>query len=381
MSTTPIKVGLIGVNPHRGWASFCHIPALQAVSDYEIRAVSTRPDLVEDVKKTYDFPLVFTDSEEMINHRDVELVVVAVRVPLHRDLVTAALSAGKHVYSEWPLGVELDQAVEMAEHARRAGVHTVVGLQNRVTPAINHVREMVASGELGEVLSTTMNVAAMSGNQIDVGNAYLADIDNGANMLSIALGQSGDALNHTLGEWRELSAVLANRIPELTVIETGESLAKTSHDQAAVIGTLHSGATASLHVRSTGAHEDSFHWEINGSRGHLVITAPGGSPGMFPLTVNYRAKGSDAPQELPIALPQIGDIPVGMPANNVALLYQWLSRDLREDSRTVPNFDDAVIRHRMLTAILKAEKTGDRQTYDAGAAVTVTESVGLVDCA
>jgi predicted dehydrogenase len=365
MTNPRIRVGVIGANPHRGWASFAHIPALRALSDYEIRAASTTSDVIEDVKNTYGIDLVFDNNAEMIAHPEVDLVVVAVKVPFHYELVTGALEAGKAVYSEWPLGVDLDEATTMADHARRAGVHTMIGLQNRLTPVISHVREMIAKGEIGEVLSTTMNVSAQSGTDVDQANAYLADIRNGANMLTIALGQSVDALNHSLGEWQDLAAVLANRIPELTVIETGERITKTSHDQAAVIGTLESGATASVHCRNTAAHEDSFHWEINGSDGYLVVTAPGGSPGIFPLTVHYRAKGDSDLRELPIALPQTEGIPAGSPANNVALMYARLAKDLREDTWTVPNFDDAVTRHRTLDAIVTAADTATRQSYQA----------------
>jgi predicted dehydrogenase len=241
----------------------------------------------------------------------------------------------------------------------------MIGLQNRATPVISQVRDMVAKGHLGEVLSTTMNVSAQSGTQVDQANAYLTDIRNGANMLTIALGQCVDALNYSLGEWQDLSAVLANRIPELTVIETGEAISKTAHDQAAVIGTLKSGATASVHCRSTAAHEDSFHWEVNGSEGHLVVTAPGGSPGIFPLTVRHRAKGDSELRQLPIALPQTEGIPAGSPANNVALMYGRLANDLRENTRTVPNFEDALTRHRMLATIETAANTGTRQSYEA----------------
>src|SRR5258708_37978087 len=135
--------------------------------------------------------LVFDNNAQMIAHPEVDLVVVTVKVPFHRELVTGALDAGKHVYSEWPLGVDLDEATAMADHARRAGVHTMIGLQNRSTPVISRVRDMVTRGELGEILSTTMNVSAQRGTQIDAANAYLPDIRNGANMRTIALRQSG----------------------------------------------------------------------------------------------------------------------------------------------------------------------------------------------
>jgi predicted dehydrogenase len=358
-------VGVVGLNPHRGWAGVAHVPALQALPDYEIRAASTSGRLVDDVKTAYGLDLVFDHSAELISRPDIDLVVITVKVPFHRELVTAALDAGKAVYSEWPLGLDLEEATGMTEHARRAGVRTVIGLQNRAAPAIGHVRDLVAKGQLGEILSTTMNVSAMHGSRIEAANAYLADVRNGADLLAVVVGQSVDALNHSLGEWQDLTAVLANRIPELTVIETGERIAKTAPDQAAVIGTLAGGATASVHGRIPAAHDNSFSWEINGSEGYLLVTAPGGSPGMYPLTVHHRAKGDSELRELSIDRPRIGDIPPDSLAYNVALMYSGFAKDLREGTSTVPTFDDAVTRHRMLAAIETAAEAGTRQTHSA----------------
>jgi len=364
MGNDRIRVGIVGLNPHRGWARVAHLPALRALPDYEIRAASTSSRLVDDVKDAYDLDLVFDNSTEMIQHPDVDLVVVTVKVPFHRELVTAALDAGKAVYSEWPLGVDLDEATGMAVHARRAGVRTVIGLQNRASPAIDHIRAMVAQGQLGEVLSTTMTLSSMGGTRTGEANAYLADIRNGATMLTIMLGQSVDALNYSLGEWRDLAAFLDTRVPALTVIETGEQIVKDAHDQAAVIGTLVGGATASVHSRSHTAHPGSFRWEINGSEGHLVVTAQGGSPGMYPLTVLHGGQGDSELREVSIDLPRIGDIPSDSWAYNIALTYSRLAKDMREGTRTVPSFDDAVTRHRMIAAIDAAAANGTRQSYE-----------------
>jgi hypothetical protein len=58
-----------------------------------------------------------------------------------------------------------------------------------------------------------------------------------------------DILNHVLGEFADLSAVSDLRRPLITIRETGDQILKTAADQIAVIGTLSSGATASIHIR------------------------------------------------------------------------------------------------------------------------------------
>src|SRR5207253_5807298 len=116
-------------------------------------------------------------------------------------------------------------------------------------------------------------------------NAYMLANSNGANLLTIAVGHSLDTLSYVLGEIAELSAVSALRRPLIKIEETGEEVTKTAADQIAVIGTLTSGATASVHVREAVAGGTGFLWEINGTDGTLRITADAPFPGIFPVTV------------------------------------------------------------------------------------------------
>jgi len=70
----------------------------------------------------------------MASHPDVDLLVVCVRVPGHRELVMAGLQAGKPVFCEWPLGANLAEAEEMAGLARQRSLKTIVGCRRAATP-------------------------------------------------------------------------------------------------------------------------------------------------------------------------------------------------------------------------------------------------------
>ena len=86
----------------------------------------------------------------------------------------AAIEAGKHVYCEWPLGRNTDEAVRMRDAANRKGVRHAVGLQGQVSPAINYTKDLIAEGYIGRVLSATMIGCAPNwGPSID--RAYQAD--------------------------------------------------------------------------------------------------------------------------------------------------------------------------------------------------------------
>ena len=155
-------------------------------------------------------------------------------------------------------------------------------MQGRQAPAIEFVQELLRDGYVGEVLSTTMVGLSIPGDAVVNANAYMLDNTNGANLLTIAVGHSLDTLNYVLGEFADLSAVSDLRRPLIKIEETGEEVVKTAADQIAVIGTLTSGATASVHVREAVAGGTGFLWEINGTDGTLRITADAPFPGSFP---------------------------------------------------------------------------------------------------
>src|SRR5438067_6715690 len=281
-----LGVGIVGVSPVRGWAATAHIPALRALPSYEIRALSAHnPESARAAGEAFGVSAVFSGHERLVTRPDVDVVAVTVKAPHHRELVTAALAAGKAVYCEWPLGRDLDDAQAMAKLAAARDIRTVVGLQGRQAPAIQFVQALLDDGYVGDVLSTTIVGLSLAGDTVIKANAYMLDNDNGANLLTIAVGHSLDTLNHVLGEFADLSALADLRRPRITIEETGEQRVKTAADQIAVIGTLESGATASVHVREAVAGGTGFLWEINGSDGTLRITADAAYPDIYPLTV------------------------------------------------------------------------------------------------
>jgi predicted dehydrogenase len=365
MTESTLGVGIIGVSPVRGWAATAHIPALRALPNYQVRALSAHSaESAREAGHVFGVSEVFSDHQQLVTQPDIDVVAVTVRVPHHRELVSAALAAGKAVYCEWPLGRDLDDARAMAALAAEQGVRTIVGLQARQAPAIEFVQELLRDGYVGEVLSTTMVGLSVLGDVLGQPNAYMLDNTNGANVLTIAVGHSLDILSYVLGEFADISAVSDLRRPLITIEETGEQIVKTAPDQIAVIGTLTSGATASIHVREAVAGGTGFLWEINGTEGTLRITADAAQPQIFPLSV-AGAKGRDEPAELavPAALtkrwPALASLE-GAPAYNVGRAYAAFAANIDNGSHTVPDFSDAVRRHEVIGAIESSAASGER---------------------
>src|ERR671918_1521058 len=124
-----VRLGFVGANVRSTWASQSHFPALLASPDVELTAVcTTRPESAEEARQAFGAKLAFHDFRAMVASPEIDAVAVVLRVPSHYEPTKAAINAGKHVYTEWPLGQSTAQAQEMADTARSKGVKTMVGL-------------------------------------------------------------------------------------------------------------------------------------------------------------------------------------------------------------------------------------------------------------
>jgi predicted dehydrogenase len=363
-ATGKIRVGIIGASPNRGFASVAHIPALRALSDFAIAAVcTTRQESAEATAHHFGIPLAFSDPEKLAQHPDVDLVVVTVKVPDHYRPVMAAIKAGKHVYCEWPLGRDTEEAQRMLDAAERRGVRHAAGLQGQWSPTIDYVKDLVADGYVGRVLAATMIGCAPNWG-VTLDRAYQADFANGANLMTITGGHQIDALCHCLGEFRELSAFAVSQRDRILAEDKGELIPLTSPDQLVVNGIVGDGAVVSFQIRGGMARCTEFLFEIHGSEGDLVLAATtGGSMQRQELSLHgAQGKGTKL-AELPIPA-KYRYVPDATPANspyNVAQLYVKLGESIRNRSPASPGFDAAVKRHRLIDAIVRASKTGQKQ--------------------
>src|SRR3984957_1511760 len=93
----------------------------------------------------------YKDYKELLANKTVECVIIATPTPTHKEIVLAALEAGKHVYCEAPLGGTIEDARAIAQAAKAAvKVNFQAGLQNRSDPNRNYVRGFIRSGALGK---------------------------------------------------------------------------------------------------------------------------------------------------------------------------------------------------------------------------------------
>ncbi len=350
-----LRVGIIGASAEGGWARDGHVPAVQALDGLAFIAVATNSQKTADASaRAFGVPAAFGSGMELIRAPDIDLVTVATRVPDHRDLVLAAIAAGKHVYCEWPLGRDVAEAEEMTAAARAAGVHVAVGLQLRGSPVVRRAREVIASGAIGRVLSVSVYSATVGfGPEVPAPFVYLEDPANFANLVTIQGAHTVDLAVAAVGALGDASALATAQYPEIRAGDNGEMRKRATFDHLLLQSRLAQGGTLSVAVAGGRPPATPSHLEVVGETGTLRLD--GGAPrgvqsGRLSLSLNGAPQHVDEGE-----LAAMSDA-----AANVAGVYAALRDDIAGGTATAAGFDHAVKLTRLITDLLASSRMGTR---------------------
>ncbi|OLF16894.1 Gfo/Idh/MocA family protein [Actinophytocola xanthii] len=352
-----IKVGVVGAS---GWAMSSHLPALAGLAEFEVTAVATTSQASADrVAAVHGVPHAFADAGTLVAHPDVDLVVVSVKAPEHATVIRAALGSGKHVLSEWPLGVDVEEARELTEAATVAGVRHAVVLQGHHSPDARFVADLLAEGRIGTVESAVLVAAGdpLGGSQIPPELAWSLDPAAGTSVLTIAAGHFLATLDRVMGPFSEVSARLPHPHDRVLVAGSGQGVASGVPSHVLLHGLLESGATASVTVHGGNRRSpDGFLLGLAGSKGTLTATPT--RPGNYMHWTDWEIRLGDETLAVPEFYRTIpADIPSGPPAN-IAALYLEIAHAIAEGRQPQPDFETALRHHRLLAAIERSAASG-----------------------
>src|SRR4051794_15351857 len=152
-----VGVGIVGLSAAGGWACRAHVPALHVLDQYELRAFagSTAESAVATADH-FGLERAYSSAAELAADDAVDLVLVAVKARSHAASLLEVIPSGKMVVCEWPYCRNLDEATEALAAADARNTLTAVGLQARHSPWVRFVRDLIAEGRVGDVLSTTL---------------------------------------------------------------------------------------------------------------------------------------------------------------------------------------------------------------------------------
>jgi len=351
-----IRVGIVGADTKASWAKVSHVPAINGLSGVKLAAVATRNEQsARQAAEAFGADLWFSDPLAMIRDERIDVVTIAVKVPAHHELVLAALNADKAVYCEAPLGRTVAETDRMATAS--GSLHTAIGLQGRLNPAVRRAAQLLSSGKIGRplnarIVSTTVGFGA----EIPFSHDYFNKASSGANLLTITAGHTLDLAEAILGPIIEVDARTQILWPTVKLADTGEQSVRETPDQVGILGTTDSGAVFTADMSGGVAPQNArFSFEIRGSEGWLSLTSDhpyGFQAGDLKLTSNIPFT---TPDEVAVSGGLMGA------AINVGEVYAHLVRDLRVGTYSAPSFDHALHNARLIDAVRRAAERGERQ--------------------
>jgi predicted dehydrogenase len=215
---------------------------------------------VAEAARRYGFAGFVTDWRELLRDDRIQLFDNSGPNNLHAEPTVAAAEAGKHVICEKPLGRDADEAYETWQRVAATGVKHMCAFNYRFVPAVRLAREIIASGEIGEI--THFRGAYLQ--EWGAGESDAWRFDKAA-AGSGALGDLGahviDLARYLVGEIESVAAMTATFQPGRGVDDAVEAVVAF---EGGAVGTIEASRFAT-------GRKNAFRWEINGSRGSIAF--------------------------------------------------------------------------------------------------------------
>jgi len=270
-----IRFGLIG----SGFMGRAHSIALHSVAatfgaDYAVDCVvlaDTTAERARDAAPSLGFARSTGNWRELIADPKIDVVDICTPNHLHAEMALAAIAAGKHVYCEKPLALDVEESAAVVEAAKRAGICNAIGFNYICNPMVQAAREMIQAGEVGEVV-------AFSGHYVEdymcdprtpftwrcerrlAGAGALADL--GSHLINMA--------HVLLGPISRVNGVVRTVHKERSETATGKVRTVENEDLANALVEFESGVPGTLHIsRVAAGYKCGLTVQVVGTRGTL----------------------------------------------------------------------------------------------------------------
>ncbi|KAL1900490.1 hypothetical protein Sste5346_002211 [Sporothrix stenoceras] len=401
-----IKVALVGLSARAAtsWASRAHLPYLlsdQGRKQYQIVALlNSSVDAAREAIKHYGLPsdttAAYGDPDALATdivggQIEVNLVSTATRVDVHYPIVQPILkavaakrsSAPKDfgVFVEWPLGANLKEVAELTDLVKDGNIKSIVGLQGRVSPVYLAVRDLIASGRIGRVLSSDAraNGGSVSRSALSESLGYFLDRSVGGNVITIGLGHTIDSIQAAIGELSGTQSQAQLQRPKIDLRKPGEkegewivtkTVTSDVPDLITVLGKLtpkqgsgkeyFSDGTATFQIRFVRGEpfpgEPGYVLTVAGEKGELRLVSPGGpsiqafggggnNEGPTSIKLSVHDYESGKVEEVPWQWQDWQSTLEPVPARNIGQLYEAYAAGREADYAT---FADAQARHEQI---------------------------------
>lgn len=136
-----------------GFMGKVHTEAIRRLGNVEVAAVASHTqELADDFARTMNIPKATGDYREILADPTIDAVHIGTPNNLHYPMAEAALKAGKHVLCEKPLTLTSAEGKKLIKLASSTKLVTAVNHNLRYYPLVQQIRQMIAAGDLGDIL-------------------------------------------------------------------------------------------------------------------------------------------------------------------------------------------------------------------------------------
>jgi predicted dehydrogenase len=271
-----LRIGLIGA----GYMGKAHTLALHGVAATfdtplrpvcEMLATSTAEGAASHAQR-WGWRRSTGHWRELVDDPAVDAVIVATPPRTHLDMVMACVSARKPVFCEKPLGANVRESLAMTEAVEAAGIANMVGFNYIRTPASQLARQIIASGEIGEVIQVTAEHVEDYLHDPALPASWRTRIATGTEA-----GALGDVASHIVNACLRLVGPIASLVADTRIVQATRAGATgpepvENDDLGQMLLRFTNGATGSLSFsRMAAGRKMGYTYRITGTRGALAF--------------------------------------------------------------------------------------------------------------
>ena len=315
--------------------------------------------------------------ERLLEDPAVDAVTIASPIALHHEQGMAAIRAGKHVHFNKTMALTAEQATELIEAARAAGVRLVASPGEMLRPHNQRVKAMIADGVIGTVCWAACGAAFGDyhvGEPERQGTGPLENIDPSWYFRSPGGGPLYDmtvyalhGLTGILGSVQRVTALSGTRIPEREV--AGRRITADAHDNTLILLDFGDGLLALAYGTAAGVLTDGVDWDPSGSyygtggriTGLLLDGAPFDYPGRELVTEPAAELRRDPGERAGWLLPHVTEAHRALPEQHVFEDVMQLVDWVRDGTPSVATAEHARHVIEIIDAAYRAASTGTTQ--------------------
>jgi len=290
-----VNVGVVGLGQGSS-----HLAAFNTLDRSRILGVADlREDVAMRVVAKYGIEKHYASLDQLLQNKDIQLVVIATPDHLHGQHVIQALEAGKHVLSEIPMATTIEECQQIVAITERTGLKYQMGNQVRYAHCLQDIHSFITKGEMGEIFYGE--------------GEYLHNLDElinkkGSNHWRIAkLSPQTTLLGggpHALDTLRWLMGVTFSNVSAFHSEQ--QTTWGTTRNTVAIFKTRN-GATAKITTSYGMIRPYCLYYSVYGSEGSFERTRTQGEPGDRTTNYLYHSKFSGTDRMIPVTLPNFSN--------------------------------------------------------------------------